>query len=493
MVTEARLPWGLSSPPPAGAIRRVHFVGIGGTGMCGLAEILLAFGYEVSGCDLNVETEAVERLLSLGARVWQGHDEAHLDQCDLLVISSAIRDENLELREAFRRGVPVLRRGQMLAEIMRLRQGIAVAGAHGKTTTTSLIGFALQQAGLDPTVVVGGRLRSLGSNARLGLGNLLVAEADESDGSFLEMLPTVAVVTNLDREHLDHYKNMAEIEKAFLRFARSVPFYGAAILCKDDERLSALAREVNRPVITYGLAEGATVRAIRVRHSGRRSSFDVQVDGKDAGEFDLALPGVHNVRNALATIAVAHFLQVDLDLVRDALSAFEGVGRRFEVRSEVAGVTHLDDYGHHPTELKAVVETARQVFGERRLVVLFQPHRYTRTAALHSEFASCFDEADLVVVTDIYAAGELPIEGISGETIVSEVLSHGETRALYSPRKEDVLRVLPPLLRKGDVLLTLGAGDVWKWGDAIMEAVGAEGQEHRVGTGKDLGEGASSA
>ncbi len=464
-----------------GTIRRVHFVGIGGTGMCGLAEILRTLDYDVTGSDLNTSTEAVTRLVRLGAQVQEGHDAANVIGADMLVVSSAIREENPELQEARRQGLPILKRGQMLAEIMRLKYGVAVAGAHGKTTTTSLTGHVLTQAGLDPTVVVGGRLRSTSSNARLGGGNIFVAEADESDGSFLQLLPTVAIVTNIDREHLDHYRNLDAIQAAFLRFVASVPFYGAAVLCGDDERVREMIPRVNRPIVLYGTGEDCDVRGENLRCEGDHSRFQVTIEGQDLGTFRVPLPGRHNVLNALSTIAVALFLEVSPDTIRSALESFDGVGRRFEIRSELGGVTHVDDYGHHPTEIRAVLRAAREAFGARRLVVLFQPHRYSRTAALHDEFAEAFSDADLVVLTEIYAAGEMPIQGVTGRLLQNRIMTGSQVEVVFAAEEADAVETVTERLQPGDVLLTLGAGTVWMWGDAAMERYRA-GQGHSQGS-----------
>jgi UDP-N-acetylmuramate--alanine ligase len=393
---------------------------------------------------------------------------------DLVVVSSAIREDNPELREARRLGIPILKRGQMLAEIMRLKYGVAVSGAHGKTTTTSLAGHLLAHAGLDPTVIVGGRVRSLGSNARLGMGDVFVAEADESDGSFLEILPTVAVVTNIDREHLDHYHNLDAIRQAFLRFMRSVPFYGVAIVCGDDAQLRALLPEVNKPTLLYGTQPDCRVRAEHVKPFASGSRFNLVANGSDQGEFIVPVPGRHNVLNALAALAVGLFLGVPAERLRRGLASFEGVGRRFELRGEAAGVTHIDDYGHHPTEIAAVLRTAREVFGARRLVVVFQPHRYTRTVALHDEFARAFMDADLLVLTEIYPAGETPIDGVSAETLVAPIEAQSRVAVRYFPEERTVAEEVPDLLRPGDVLITLGAGSVWQWGDAILDRLRRE-------------------
>lgn len=462
-----------------GSIRKIHFVGIGGTGMCGLAEILLNLGYDVCGSDLTTQTEAVDRLVRSGARVFEGHDGVNVAGADLVVISSAIRSDNPEFTESTRLGIPILKRGQMLAEIMRLKYGVAVAGAHGKTTTTSLVGHVLSHAGLDPTLVVGGRLRSIGANARMGRGDIFVAEADESDGSFLELMPTVSVVTNIDREHLDHYKNLDAIKVAFNRFITSVPFYGVAVLCGDDPAIREMLPEINRPVVLYGFAPDCRVRAEKLRHEGHISQFHLLLEDQDLGEFSVPLPGRHNIQNALAAIAISLFLGVAPDQIREALSCFEGVGRRFEIRSSAGDVVHVDDYAHHPTEIRAALRAAREVYGNRRLVVLFQPHRYTRTAALHGEFAEVFSDADLVVLTDIYAAGELPILGVTGGVLRAPIERGSNVEVDYSPSETEAIDTLARRLRPDDVLITLGAGPVWRWGDDAMarygEAVAPEG------------------
>ncbi len=464
-----------------GSIRRVHFVGIGGTGMCGLAEILLGQDYRVSGSDLTTESEAVERLVSLGARVFKGHAPEHIAGAQLLVVSSAIGARNPEIEEARRQGIPILKRGQMLAEIMRLGSGIAVAGAHGKTTTTSLIGHLLSHAGMDPTVIVGGRLRAYHSNARMGQGKLIVAEADESDGSFLEILPTIAVVTNIDREHLDHYRNLDAIKAAFERFITSVPFYGSAVLCGDDPHLREMLPRVNRPTVLYGFAPDCHVRAEKARSEGTLSRFHLWEGDVDHGEFCLPLPGQHNVQNALAAVAVGLSLKVPPERIREALASFAGVGRRFEVRTAADEVVHVDDYAHHPTEIRAVLQAAREVYGTRRLVVLFQPHRYSRTAALFDDFGGAFTHADLLVLSDIYAAGEMPIDGVNGEVLRGPITQGSRIEVVYAPTEEQAVDAAAGRLQPGDVLLTLGAGPVWKWGDAVMARLAAR-ERPRQGT-----------
>ena len=455
-----------------GTVRRTHFVGIGGTGMCGLAEILLSLGYKVSGSDLVTTSEVIERLRRLGAEVRAGHAADHVAGADLVVVSSAVASENPEVRAARERGIPVLKRGQMLAEIMRMKYGVAVAGAHGKTTTTSLTGHVLSEAGLDPTVVVGGRLRALGSHARVGSGDIFVAEADESDGSFLEILPTVAVVTNIDREHLDHYRDLEEICDAFLRFARGVPFYGAAILCGDDPRLRDIAGLLNRPVLIYGTEPGSHLRATSILPAADLSRFEVETHGRSLGEFTVPLPGRHNVLNALAAIAVALFVGVPVGRVRSGLASFAGVGRRFEIRGTARGVTVVDDYGHHPTEIAAVMRTAREAYPDRRLVVLFQPHRYSRTAALREEFGPAFRGADVLIVSDVYSAGEAPLAGVTGESLLEPIRRGSQVAVEYAAQEAEAIGRALALLRPGDVLITMGAGSVSTWGERILERLG---------------------
>jgi len=454
----------------AGRVRRIHFIGIGGTGMSGLAEVLLTMHYEVSGSDSS-RSEVTDRLASLGARVEIGHDAEHLGQADLVVFSSAVPKDNPEVRAARRRGLPLLKRGEMLAELMRLRYGIAIAGAHGKTTTTSLVGHLLARADLDPTVVVGGRLKMVGGasggNARLGAGQYLVAEADESDGSFLELFPTIAVVTNIDREHLDHYPGLVEIRRAFLQFMKQVPFYGVSIVCGDDPNVRSILPRLRKRVLTYGFGAGNHLRASEVVTEGYRQSFLVEDHGRALGRAVVNLPGRHNVLNALAAIGVARELDVPESICLSGLGDFGGVGRRFELRGEAGGVRVIDDYGHHPTELAAVLATARSVH-PGRLVVLFQPHRYSRTQALAREFAEVLAEADLLVLADVYAAGEKPIAGVSSDLIADQIGVLTDRPVVRVRDRAAALERVPPLLRPGDLLLTLGAGDVSRWGEPIL-------------------------
>ena len=445
----------------------VHFVGIGGIGMSGIAEVLLNLGYRVSGSDLK-PSDLTRRLESLGGRIGVGHAAENVGEADVVVISSAVKPHNPEVVEARRQGIPVIPRAEMLGELMRMKYGVAVAGSHGKTTTTSLVAAVLGAAHLDPTAVIGGKVNSLGSNARLGQGEFLVAEADESDGSFLRLSPTVAIVTNIDPEHLDHYGTLERLKQTFVDFINKVPFYGLAVLCLDHPEVQSLLPLVEKRHVTYGLAPLADYRATGVSFGGLRARFTAVRRGQPLGEVELAMPGAHNVLNALAVLAVADFLGVDFETYRAALAGFEGVGRRFTVRGEAGGVMVVDDYGHHPAEIRATLAGARAGFAERRLVVAFQPHRYTRTRDLMMEFARSFNEAELVVVTDVYAAGEEPIAGATAEALARSMREHGHGGVHYVPRRAEVAAALAPLLREGDLLITLGAGDVWAVGEEVL-------------------------
>jgi UDP-N-acetylmuramate--alanine ligase len=448
---------------------RIHFVGVGGIGMSGIAEVLLNLGYAVSGTDLK-ESDTTRRLTQLGARVAYGHAAAHVGDADVVVISSAVKPANPEVQAARRRGIPVIPRAEMLAELMRMKYGIAVAGSHGKTTTTSLVATVLHQAGLDPTAVIGGKLPSLGSNARLGQGDYLVAEADESDGSFMKLTPTVAVVTNIDPEHLDHYGSLDALKRTFVDFINKVPFYGLGVLCVDHEHVQAILPRVEKRHVTYGFTPLAAFRAVDVVYDGLRTSFTAIARGKTLGRVDLSMPGRHNVLNSLAVLAVADFLGIDFDVYRKALDGFAGVGRRFTVRGHARGVMVVDDYGHHPAEIRATLAGARSGFKDRRIVVAFQPHRYTRTRDLMGDFARAFNEAELVAVCDIYAAGEEPIDGISSARLVDEMCASGHPGVRYVPKRGDVAPALLSELRDGDILITLGAGDVWMVGEEVLKA-----------------------
>ncbi|HJZ86523.1 MAG TPA: UDP-N-acetylmuramate--L-alanine ligase [Polyangia bacterium] len=443
-----------------------HFVGIGGIGMSGIAEVLLNLGYRVTGSDLK-DSETTRRLAQLGARIWIGHRAGNLADADVVVISSAVRPDNPEVAAARTRKIPVIPRAEMLAELMRMKYGVAIAGSHGKTTTTSLVATVLVAGGLDPTAVIGGKLAAFGSNARLGRGDYLVAEADESDGSFLHLAPTVAVVTNIDPEHLDHYGSLAALEDAFVEFVGRTPFFGIAVLCLDHPRVQALLARCDKRIASYGLSPQADYRAENVRAAGLEMRFSAVAYGQPLGEVSLRMPGVHSVANALAALAVADFLQIPFAVYQSALASFGGVGRRFTVRGEQAGVMVVDDYGHHPAEVRATLAGARAGFG-RRLVVAFQPHRYTRTHALLDEFAVAFHDAAEVLVCDIYPAGEDPIAGVSAARLVDAMRARGHRGARHVPTRADLAAAAVALLQPGDIFLTLGAGDIWQTGDELL-------------------------
>lgn len=450
--------------------QQIHLVGIGGSGMSGIAEVLLTMGYTVTGSDLH-QTETTRRLEELGGKVFIGHQESNVGEAQVVVISSAVSTDNPEVMAARAKQIPVIPRAEMLAELMRLKFGVAIAGAHGKTTTTSMVANVLAQGGLDPTMVIGGKVNALGSHARLGRSDLLVAEADESDGSFLRLSPTIVAVTNLDREHLDHYGSMERINECFVEFINKIPFYGLAVLCADDERLGALFPRIVKRYQTYGLHDrnGITpdFKATDISFREWGAEFRAQVKGKNLGPFRLAVPGIHNVSNALAAIAIGVELEVPIDLIRKGLAAYTGVERRFHLRGEVGGVMVVDDYGHHPTEIHATLAAAKQGW-DRRLVVLFQPHRYSRTRDCFKDFPGAFAQADLLFMTDIYAAGEPPIPGVSGATLAESITSAGHPSVTFVERKETMPDQVMPHLRPGDLVITLGAGDIWKAGEGIL-------------------------
>ena len=452
-----------------------HFVGIGGIGMSGIAEVLLNLGYKVSGSDQR-ENDSTRRLASLGGVIAIGHAAANIGDCDVVVTSSAIRPGNPEVDAARARQIPVIPRAEMLGELMRMKYGIAVAGSHGKTTTTSLVATVMDAAGLDPTAVIGGKLPQLGSNARLGRGEFLVAEADESDGSFMRLTPTVAVVTNIDPEHLDHYGDLETLKATFVDFVNKIPFYGLAVLCLDHPEVQAILPRVAKRHVTYGLSSQADYKACDVRAEGLRTHFRAVVRGVPVGEVTVAMPGLHNVRNALAVLAVADFLEIPFTVYQAALGSFAGVQRRFTIRGEAAGVTVVDDYGHHPEEIKATLAAARGAFPGRRVVAVFQPHRYTRAAALREQFARAFYQADQVVCGDVYAAGEDPIAGISGRTLADSIRAHGHKHVTYVGAVPALADHVAGVVQPGDVVITLGAGDVWQVGAALLKRL-AGGQQ----------------
>lgn len=448
--------------PFLGRTRHVHMVGIGGIGMSSIAEVLLMRGYAVSGSDLRT-SETTRRLAELGAVVFEGHSEENVAEADVVVFSSAVNPvTNPETCEADRRGVPIIKRADMLGELMRMKYGVAVAGTHGKTTTTTMTGLVVAEGGFDPTVIVGGKVAVFGSNAVVGEGDIIVIEADEYDRTFLRLTPSIAVVTSIDSEHLDIYRDLDDIKDAFVRFASSVPFFGSVILCLDDENVRSIAGRVDRRIVTYGLSRQAMVRAENIESIGLTTSFDLVIEGAKAAAVSLASPGVHNVRNALAAVAVGIELEISLDQIVAGLDRFKGVQRRFEVLASVDGITVIDDYAHHPAEVEATLKAAVRVWPDRRIIAVFQPHLYSRTDQLKREFAAAFLEADTVVITDIYGAREEPIEGVDGSLIVAlaKELGHGDVR--YVPAVKDVPRVLSEIVSLGEAVVFMGAGDIWR-------------------------------
>ena len=440
--------------------------------MSGIAEVLLNLGYQVSGSDLK-ETEITRRLQALGGGIAYGHKAEHILGAEVIVTSSAVRPDNPEVLAARAALLPVIPRAEMLAELMRLKYGVAIAGSHGKTTTTSMVANVLAYGGLDPTVIIGGRLDKWGSNARLGQGTFLVAEADESDGSFLHLSPSIAVVTNIDLEHLDFYKDMEHIQNTFLDFLSRLPFYGLAILCLDDPHLPSLIPKLKKRYRTYGLTAQADIQARDVIQNGLSTRYRLFSAGKDWGEIRFKIPGIHNVYNSLAAIAVGFELEVPFDRIQEAFDCLEGVQRRFQIRGEFQGITVLDDYGHHPTEIRATLNAARGCWPDRRIVVVFQPHRFSRTKALFEEFTTAFYQADSLLLLPIYAASEDPIEGIDSGHLMEGIKEKGHREVRLISDRTDVIPSLKEILRPGDVLVTLGAGDVWKIGQDLVSQAGA--------------------
>ncbi len=448
--------------------KHIHFVGIGGIGMSGIAELLLNLGYTVSGSDLR-QTDITRRLEGLGAHVCKGHDGTCIGKADVVVVSSAVKEDNPEVIAARDAYIPVIPRAEMLAELMRLKKyGIAVAGSHGKTSTTSLVGCILAEAGLDPTVVIGGQVNSLGTNAKLGQGEFLVAEADESDGSFLQLSPVVEVVTNIDMEHLDYYRDLDEIKDVFVKFINKIPFYGAAILCLDDDNIASLLPRIQKRIITYGLTAQADVYGRELRTKGLTSHFEVCFGGAVLGEITLASPGRHNVLNSLAAIAVGLELEIPFDVISRALASFSGVQRRLQIKGEKNGITVIDDYGHHPTEIKATLSALRDAWPSRRRIIMFQPHRYTRTQALFQEFCTAFHDSDILILTEIYPAGEKPIEGVTAEALMNGIRKHGQRQVYLADTVDDLPDMVLPMLEDGDILVTLGAGNIWRAGEKVL-------------------------
>ncbi|MDA3970154.1 MAG: UDP-N-acetylmuramate--L-alanine ligase [Desulfobulbaceae bacterium] len=454
--------------------KQIHFVGIGGIGMSGIAELLLNLGYRVSGSDLK-DTVMTQRLKELGGMIHQGHSSEWIEGADVVVTSTAITANNPEVVAARGAGIPVIRRAEMLAELMRLKKfGIAIAGSHGKTSTTSFVADILAEAGLDPTVVIGGKVNSLGTNAKLGEGEFLVAEADESDGSFLHLAPVVEVVTNIDLEHLDYYSGIDEIKAVFLEFINKIPFYGVAILCFDDTNITDLLPQIEKRVITYGLTAQADINTRKVKKKGFGVSFDVCNGQTVLGEINLKFPGMHNVYNALAAVAVGLELEIDFAVIARALSNFKGVQRRLQLKGEEQGVIVIDDYGHHPTEIKATLSALRDAWPARRLVVMFQPHRYTRTKALFTEFTTAFHDADLLFMTEIYPASEEPIAGVSTECLIQAIKARGQRDVYLAESVATLPDTVRPHLKEDDVVVSLGAGNIYRAGEQLLSLLREE-------------------
>ncbi|MCF6290220.1 MAG: UDP-N-acetylmuramate--L-alanine ligase [Desulfobacterales bacterium] len=452
--------------------KKIHFVGIGGIGMSGIAEVLLNLGYQVSGSDIRL-SPITERLRRLGGLIRIGHAAKNFQDADVVVYSSAIKEDNPEIVAARAAHVPVIPRAEMLAELMRLKKfGIAVAGSHGKTTTTSMAGWVMAHAGLDPTVIIGGQVNILGgSNAKLGQGEFLVAEADESDGSFLKLSPVLEVVTNIDLEHLDHYRDLDQIKSIFLEFIDKIPFYGAAILCLDDPHVASILPRIGKRIITYGMTGQADIHGRDLSTAGLSTSFEVCRREERLGRITLAMAGTHNVYNALAAVTLGLELDIPFATIAEALTAFSGVQRRQQIKGESRGILVVDDYGHHPTEIRATLTALGEAWPERRLLVLFQPHRYSRTQALAEEFATAFHRADILLLTEIYAAGEQPIPGVSGAALLADIRKHGQRRAYLAETTESLIEQTLALARPGDVILTLGAGNIWRVGEQLLKTL----------------------
>ena len=455
-------------------VKKIHMVGIGGTGMCGIAEVLWNSGYKVTGSDLKL-TEVTRRLGNLGIKIFEGHRAENVENADVVVVSSAVSNGNPEAVFAREKKIPVIRRSEMLGELMRMKFGIGVAGTHGKTTTTSMIGQILSEAGLDPTIVVGGRVIDWESNSKLGEGEYLVAEADEFDRSFLRLTPTVAVITTLEADHLDYYKDLGEIKDAFLEFVNKVPFYGSVILCLDEEPLQNLLPEIQRRIMTYGLLPQSELQAVDLSFKENRSHFRVKHKGKVLGELDLKVAGVHNVKNSLAGVAVGLELDIPWEKIKDALDNFQGVSRRLEIKGEVKRIMVMDDYAHHPTEIEVSLKAVREGW-KRRIITVFQPHLYSRTRDFHQEFGRSFFNSDLLVITSIYPAREQPIPGVTSELIARAAKEYGHQEVYYIPEKEKVVPFLLKTVKENDLVMTIGAGDVYQVGEKLISALSSRGR-----------------
>jgi len=454
-----------------GKTKHIHLVGIGGIGMSGIAELLLNLDYFISGSDLR-KTEVTEHLSDLGGKIFLGHRPQNIDGADVVVFSSAVKGDNPEIVEARERSIPVIPRAEMLAELMRLKYGIAVAGSHGKTTTTSMIASILTEGGFDPTVVIGGRLNIWGgSNARLGRSDFLVAEADESDGSFLALSPSIAVVSNIDHEHIDFYRSMDNLRKTFIDFINKIPFYGRAILCVDDKEVQGLIPKLTKSYLTYGLNPQSDIRASGISKEGLNTTFDVIFKSRLAGNVTISIPGEHNILNALAAVGVGLELDIDFKYIREGLKNPGGLKRRFEIKDERGGILFLDDYGHHPTEIMATLSAAKECWPDRRLVVVFQPHRFTRTRDLYDKFVISFNQADSLIISPLYRAGEEPIPGVDSRTLYQGIRNHGHRAVTYCDSTEDTISELLDQIRPGDIVLTLGAGDIHLVGNDLLKRI----------------------
>lgn len=460
-----------------GRIKHIHFVGIGGTGMSGIAEILVNLDFVVSGSDLKA-SQATRYLSDLGAAVSIGHRAELVEGVDAVVVSAAVHEGNPEVKRARELKIPVISRAEMLAELMRLRHGIAVAGTHGKTTTTSMVASVLEVGGVDPTVVVGGRVKGFGSGVRMGNGTYLVVEADEFDRSFLRLSPTIAVVTTIEAEHLDCYRDLDEIKAAFVEFVNRVPFYGAVIVCLDEESVQSIIPRIEKRLITYGVSSQADLCALDVRHQGREGRYVLNVRGEEIGEISLAVPGLHNIRNSLAAAAVGLELGIDYETIAKGLAQFTGVHRRFEIKGEVGGIMVVDDYAHHPTEIEVTLRAAKDGWG-RRVVAVFQPHLYTRTRDFHVEFGKSFFQADVLIVTDIFPAREDPIEGVTGELVARAAREYGHRDTTYVPDASKIPRHLVEITEPGDLVITLGAGDIWEQGETFYSLLSRAAEKEK--------------
>ncbi len=460
----------IQTQPIFGRTRHIHMVGIGGIGMSGMAEILLQKGYTVSGSDAKMG-ETIERLQNLGANISIGHDEQNIEGADVVVYTSAVKaEENIETRTALEKGIPVIKRAEMLAELMRMKYGVGVAGTHGKTTTTTMIGHVIQDGNFDPTIIVGGKVHSFSeTNAVVGKGDIIIVEADEFDRTFLRLHPSLAIITNIEAEHLDIYDNLDDVKEAFVEFANKVPFYGAIALCLDDPNVRSIIPDIERRTITYGLTPQAQIRAINIDVNHFNSTFTVINDGEELGRIELRAPGEHNVKNALAAVAVGLELDIDFTNIKNGLERFEGVFRRFQLKADKDDVMVIDDYAHHPTEVQATLDAARKGWQKRRIVAVFQPHLYSRTQELYEEFGLSFFDAEVCVITDVYPSREKPIEGVTGKLIADAAREYGHRQVYYLEDKKELPNQLKEIVQPGDVVITMGAGDIYKYGEAFIK------------------------